>query len=480
MKFLRALAVAVSAVAVALVLLPGPAMAAATRYAAPAAAGLADCSTPANACDLVTAVNQASQGDEVVVLPGSYTLTSTLTPQPNLSVIGQPGSRPVISMSGAGSLGTFEAINEAQPVVSNLDLESTGSQSPVTAYGSMTVTHVIIDLNGGTATAAVTAEPGSKLADSVVRASGPADPVGVEVLGGPPASPSTTTLLNDTVVTTSANVGVDVKSAAVYLPPPHCEGFVAQASLVNVIARGPSGGLGTSGFSSSSNCPNPPQSMVTVAYSSYDAVRAGNGPVTDGGHNQPSIFTSTATIFRAFPTDLHERPGSPTIDAGSSSGLEATDLDGNPRIIGSAADIGAYETEAAAPTQPPPSAPPPPPTRLSCTVAKQGSRVSRSGVIKVAVLCNQTADVTLTGAVAVRGHRRRGGHSHIRTFKLRGVRVQVTAGDSRAIKVKVRGKALRRLRQGAHESMTLTLAATNANGAVTSTLRFRRLRRPPR
>jgi len=43
--------------------------------------------------------------------------------------------------------------------------------------------------------------------------------------------------------------------------------------------------------------------------------------------------------------DYHLRPHSPAINAGDSTvaGLPATDLDGNPRIVGSAVDVGAYE-----------------------------------------------------------------------------------------------------------------------------------------
>jgi hypothetical protein len=44
--------------------------------------------------------------------------------------------------------------------------------------------------------------------------------------------------------------------------------------------------------------------------------------------------------------DLHLQPGSPCIDTGLSSALPAeltTDLDGNPRVVGAAVDMGAYE-----------------------------------------------------------------------------------------------------------------------------------------
>ena len=45
--------------------------------------------------------------------------------------------------------------------------------------------------------------------------------------------------------------------------------------------------------------------------------------------------------------NLHLRPGSPAIDAGNDDYIDdidnATDLDGNPRKLGDAVDLGPYE-----------------------------------------------------------------------------------------------------------------------------------------
>jgi hypothetical protein len=48
--------------------------------------------------------------------------------------------------------------------------------------------------------------------------------------------------------------------------------------------------------------------------------------------------------------DLHLSSGSPCIDAGTAAiaSLPGTDLDGNPRVVGSAPDMGVYETQASA------------------------------------------------------------------------------------------------------------------------------------
>jgi hypothetical protein len=321
--------------------------AAATRYAAPAPAGAADCSSPANACRLRSAVDGAAQGDQVIVLPGTYWLSSALTPIGAVSVSGQPGSRAVIRMTGAGSLGDYEGLN--QPVtVSNLELRSAGDQPLVTVGVNATLTHDIVQMKTVVdGLVAVTATPSSRLVDDVIRGLGWGAPTGVRVVAIPPGSPGVTTLLNDTVVSTEG-VAIEVTSGSAILPPPRCHGFQADASLVNVIAHGRLGGMETDAANGApANCA--PQSVVTVKYSNYNGVRADNGGVTSGGHNQTGTgVTNPEAIFRAYPTDLHERPGAPTINAGYSTGLEATDLDGNPRIIGPAADVGAYEFRPAA------------------------------------------------------------------------------------------------------------------------------------
>jgi parallel beta-helix repeat protein len=70
----------------------------------------------------------------------------------------------------------------------------------------------------------------------------------------------------------------------------------------------------------------------------------------------PGSFPDTRALFLnpllvSLPTDLHLRAGSPAIDAGSSLGNDAqgqpisgiSDIDGAPRVEGSAIDIGAHE-----------------------------------------------------------------------------------------------------------------------------------------
>jgi len=106
--------------------------------------------------------------------------------------------------------------------------------------------------------------------------------------------------------------------------------------------------------------------------------------------------------------DFHLQDGSPCIDAGDNSYVNAgdTDLDGNPRVSGAAVDIGAYES-------------PEPPAILEVTIDIKPDtdppnpiNPNSNGVIPVAILTTDTFDaadvdwttVRLAGAsVALRG-----------------------------------------------------------------------------
>jgi predicted outer membrane repeat protein len=94
---------------------------------------------------------------------------------------------------------------------------------------------------------------------------------------------------------------------------------------------------------------------LDVSYSTIQGGVAGisnNGgysSVTDGGNNIDAdpLFINPVPASSAPTTagDYHLKSGSPAIDAGSNAAVSsiATDPDGNPRVSGSSADMGAYE-----------------------------------------------------------------------------------------------------------------------------------------
>jgi parallel beta-helix repeat protein len=63
------------------------------------------------------------------------------------------------------------------------------------------------------------------------------------------------------------------------------------------------------------------------------------------GYDAHTFLAAPADLFVSPGTDFHLRPGSPAIDAGTLAGAPATDLDGAPRPVGAAVDVGAYEAQ---------------------------------------------------------------------------------------------------------------------------------------
>jgi hypothetical protein len=108
----------------------------------------------------------------------------------------------------------------------------------------------------------------------------------------------------------------------------------------------------------------------------------------------------------------------------------------------------------------PASAPPP---RVSCTLSTT-RKVSLTGPGKgrltVLVRCNQDASLTLRGVL----HALAGKPPHATPFKLGPVKTMVHAGVLKSVTLKLPTGALKRLGQGAKETVVTTLTAANLNG----------------
>jgi hypothetical protein len=63
------------------------------------------------------------------------------------------------------------------------------------------------------------------------------------------------------------------------------------------------------------------------------------------GHEAHGFVATPAALFVTPGSDFHLRPGSPAIDGGTLVGAPASDLDGGPRPVGAAVDVGAYEAQ---------------------------------------------------------------------------------------------------------------------------------------
>ena len=76
--------------------LASPAHAAIVRYAVPGGNGANSCTSPATACSIDKAINQAAAGDEVIVASGSYNLgdrPASATARPGSTCTVRPASR---------------------------------------------------------------------------------------------------------------------------------------------------------------------------------------------------------------------------------------------------------------------------------------------------------------------------------------------------------------------------------------------------
>ncbi|PYI81064.1 MAG: hypothetical protein DME26_20495, partial [Verrucomicrobia bacterium] len=145
-------------------------------------------------------------------------------------------------------------------------------------------------------------------------------------------------LINNTV---SGNFGAGVWAS----------GFDAQAQLINNIIVAPSFDVGV--FCDTTRDPNPP------VFKSNDVFGLSPFPSSYSGCGNPTGVNGNISVDPHFVDpangDFHVRPGSATIDAGTSELAPATDLNGTSRPIdgngdGTAAfDMGSYESPAGGP-----------------------------------------------------------------------------------------------------------------------------------
>ncbi|HJQ83336.1 MAG TPA: right-handed parallel beta-helix repeat-containing protein, partial [Candidatus Binatia bacterium] len=63
------------------------------------------------------------------------------------------------------------------------------------------------------------------------------------------------------------------------------------------------------------------------------------------GYDLHSFVATPAALFLVPGSDFHLRADAPAIDAGTSAGAPAEDLDGGPRPVGAGVDVGAYELQ---------------------------------------------------------------------------------------------------------------------------------------
>jgi hypothetical protein len=295
---------------------------AAQRYASPS--GSQTACTAASPCSLRQAVEGALGGDEVVVNPGDYPLTATLTPSTGTTVLGVAGQpRPRLLFSGTGEAGkTQDGLRLLESTLRYVEIVQTSPNQAPALYASKQSSVDQVIATGGWPTADVR---NSIVRNSIVTSS---RDVGIAIMTAANGTNSASTLRNVTAIATGAG-GIAIRSW----------GFAGHANVLarNVIARGGPGGHDLDARAINAGT----SAKITVDYSNWvDAATDGAGAsIVEGAGNQ----SSAPAFVDAAAGDYRQAAGSPTIDAGLDEFINgAFDVDGDPRQL-FGIDIGADE-----------------------------------------------------------------------------------------------------------------------------------------
>jgi hypothetical protein len=312
-------AVLVSSGLVSSVASPALALSSATRYAAPDGSGAA--CTKRLPCDIAQAVESAPSGAEVIVTPGTYgspiaPISHSIYNEGPITVHGLAGKRaPTIVSSGD----TVLTLQDAK--VDRLHLVQVGDGEGLYLESS-TANHMIVEGGGDQAACGIA---GGTLFNSLCMSSGAA---AVETLVG--SESLAATVRNVTAIGTGDFT--DGVSCNVIGTGGHCT-----MQLVNTIA---SGVHDVNAFAA-----NGGTAHITAFNSAFDSVtHGGAGSGVASVDTDDSDIDTQPVFVDAANHNFHQAHGSPTIDAGLNAGADkSSDLDGLPRVLGKAVDIGAYE-----------------------------------------------------------------------------------------------------------------------------------------
>ena len=296
---------------------------AAQRYAAPGAAGV-ECTKP-EPCNLADAINGASANDEVIVTAGDYTVTGAPinVVYGGLQIHGDPaGPMPRVG----AELGGLPAINMNAPdsSLSYIEVVNRETEGIGVRCGSASWVEGVRATGIGEGAAGLVQFQECLVRDSLLRGEG-TNSLAIESLalaaGEPPS-----VVRNVTAIASGENsVGIQAR---------YTGGAGGHHTLVltNSIASG-----GRFDLRGEDALQGP--GVIDVSNSNFDSVSADGAASVTGPANQlaPPLFVNAGV------GDYREAPGSPTIDAGSPTGIGPLDLAGNPRTLGTAPDIGAFE-----------------------------------------------------------------------------------------------------------------------------------------
>ncbi len=303
-------------------------------------------------CDFATAVQGAHDGDEVIVLPGQYTVNAKVTDTANIDIHGDFGSPPPEITAGS-TVGILLAVVNSKSTVEYLDMNggAAAGQSTMLLFAGSTAEQIQARSTGGAGTCEMLA---GVLRDSVCVATAPTGfATEVDEFGT-----GNVALRNDTLVHTVNGSGAIhvVNATANPLNLTIANTIVAEPNLIQgILAQQTGTGLNANGPIS-----------VTIARSNVGGHAPADGSSGSisftevGGDQAPGVYAplfvnpTAAIVNGTSPFDFHEAAGSPTINAGQldSSDGDTLDLDRQVRSFGLAPDIGADEFGSHSPSDP--------------------------------------------------------------------------------------------------------------------------------
>ena len=319
----------------------------AIRFAAPGGTGRDPCNEADKPCSIFTAANEgegAQPGDEVILAPGNYSDTAgdlgpgkTVSLKEGISLHGEAGQpRPVITLASGVPLGLLAF---PEDTVSHIEIDSAVARNNFRAIGG-TVEDVVSrsSARAGLACGGF----GGTIRDSACLSSGLESVALLDIMESPLVS-DTEVLRNVTAVATgSESEGMALDAAS---PDGSAVGSNFTVNASGVIARGTEEDVRAAAFAKSAIPGTGANLKVVFDHSDYVTTAT----ETDGGEGTVRVTKAgSQTNIKAAPLfaadGFHELPGSPTVNAGATDELSGeADIDGQPRTIGSAADIGADE-----------------------------------------------------------------------------------------------------------------------------------------
>jgi Ca2+-binding RTX toxin-like protein len=343
----------------------------------------ADCSQ-GNPCSLERALHESplKDGDEVIVGPGTYDKPAdgNLFVSYAIDLHGTAGQPKPLILTDYGEFPSGLSVSDAA-TVSDLEIRhsggGTGSSglSISTESGTAVAERLVVKAQG----IGCVLGPRALIRDSVCQGvSNTAGADGLLMAGSNPSSKGSATVSNVTAIGAST-LGVEEYGIQVF-----ASGGAEQLLLGNnVIAIGGDGDVRVETSSDSSSFAG-----ALFANSNFSTVSSA-GPGTEipaapgeaGNQTAEPQLVDPLSAPEPFQADLHQLSGSPTVNAGGPGAeLGSTDVDGEPRCMGSGLDIGADElTEAPCPSG---AGPPDGPTqRVSAPRCKgrAATIVARSG-----------------------------------------------------------------------------------------------------